>query len=230
MLFGLSMLNYLHAALIVFLFSHTFAPEIDPKIYPVCRLIKSVHNTIIEAFWRWLKEKLGLNLKAMILVGKDQRIFSANVEFHLCVVFLSLFSRIHLTTRQLRPLFYWIFVPLLQAKLEEFRIWWNHHRVRPQKEKNMPSGHVPADAFDHPQNFGGLDCLIEVPQTAVDDLRNMMTEDVGPRDTHLSWFTAEFDELAENVYKQIGKPTLSLESAWGVFEKMLRPMADIIEL
>ncbi|KAJ7769746.1 hypothetical protein B0H14DRAFT_2402474, partial [Mycena olivaceomarginata] len=173
--------------------------------------IKSVHNTIIEAFWRWLKEKLGLNLKAMILVGKDQRIFSANVEFHL-------------------PLFYWIFVPLLQAKLEEFRIWWNHHRVRLQKEKNMPSGHVPADAFDHPQNFGGLDCLIEVPQTAVDDLRNMMTEDVGPRDTHLSWFTAEFDELAENVYKQIGKPTLSLESAWGVFEKMLRPMADIIEL
>ncbi|KAJ7856075.1 hypothetical protein B0H14DRAFT_2352896, partial [Mycena olivaceomarginata] len=190
---------------------HTFAPEIDPEIYPVCRLIKSVHNTIIEAFWRWLKEKLGLNLKAMILVGKDQRIFSANVEFHL-------------------PLFYWIFVPLLQAKLEEFRIWWNHHRVRPQKEKNMPSGHVPADAFDHPQNFGGLDCLIEVPQTAVDDLRNMMTEDVGPRDTHLSWFTAEFDELAENVYKQIRKPTLSLESAWGVFEKILRPMADIIEL
>ncbi|KAJ7036966.1 hypothetical protein C8F04DRAFT_1209932 [Mycena alexandri] len=190
---------------------HTFAPEIDQEVYPVCRLIKSVHNTIIEAFWRWFKEKMGLNLKAVILVGKDQRIFSANVEFHL-------------------PLFYWIFVPLLQAKLEEFRIWWNHHRVRPQKEKNMPSGHVPADAFDHPQNFGGLDCLIEVPQTAVDDLRSMMTEEVGPRDAHLSWFTADFDELAENIYEQIGKPPSTLETAWGVFEKMVRPMADVIEL
>ncbi|KAJ7767164.1 hypothetical protein B0H16DRAFT_1716801 [Mycena metata] len=189
---------------------HTFAPEINPIIYPVCRLIKSVHNTIIEAFWRWFKEKMGLNLKAVILVGKDQRIFSANVEFHL-------------------PLFYWVFVPLLQAKLEEFRIWWNHHRVRSQKEKNMPSGHIPADAFEHPQNFGGLDCLIEVPQSAVNDLRDMITEEVGPRDVHLSWFTAEFDELAGNIYEQIGKPMISLETAWDVFEKMLQPIADVID-
>ncbi|KAJ7707013.1 hypothetical protein B0H16DRAFT_1481792 [Mycena metata] len=74
-------------------------------------------------------------------------------------------------------------------------MWWNHHRVRPQKEEIMLSGHVPADVFDHPQNVGGFDCLIEVPQSAVNGLHNMMTEEVGPRDVHLSWFTAEFDEL-----------------------------------
>ncbi|KAJ7867826.1 hypothetical protein B0H13DRAFT_2351762 [Mycena leptocephala] len=51
---------------------HTFAPDIDPEIYPVCRLIKSVHNTIIEAFWRWLKEKMGLSLKVIILIGKTE--------------------------------------------------------------------------------------------------------------------------------------------------------------
>ncbi|KAJ6525586.1 hypothetical protein B0H10DRAFT_1864030 [Mycena sp. CBHHK59/15] len=189
---------------------HAFAPEIDPEVYPVCRLIKSVHNTVIEAFWRWLKEKMGLNLKAIILVGKAERIFSPNVEFHL-------------------PLFYWIFIPLLQAQLEEFRLWWNHHRVRTQKDKNMPSGHVPSDAFDHPQNFGGLDCRIPVPKAAVDDLREMVTEDVGSRDAHLSWFTTEFDKLAETIYAQIGKPTLSLQTAWEVFQAMLEPMAIVIE-
>jgi hypothetical protein len=52
-----------------------------------------------------------------------------------------------------RPLFYWIFIPLLQAQLDAFRIYWNHHRVHSQKDKNMPSGHIPADAFNHPQNF-----------------------------------------------------------------------------
>ncbi|KAJ7659812.1 hypothetical protein DFH06DRAFT_1130567 [Mycena polygramma] len=139
-------------------------------IQDALRVIKSVHNTIIEGFWRWLKEKMGLNLKSIILVGKEERIFNANVDFHL-------------------PLFYWIFVPLLQARLDEFRLWWNHHRVRTQPEKNMPSGHVPLDAFDHPQNYGGLDCRIPVPQAAVDELREMVTEDVGPRDAHLSWFT-----------------------------------------
>ncbi|KAJ7231516.1 hypothetical protein C8J57DRAFT_1580727 [Mycena rebaudengoi] len=189
---------------------HVFAPDIDPEIYPICRIIKSVHNTIIEAFWRWFKEKKGLNLKAVILIGKVERIFSPNVEFHL-------------------QLFYWIFVPLLQAQLEEFRIWWNHHRVRSQKEKNMPSGHVPYDALDHPQNYGGMDCRIPVPQAAVDDLRQMVTEDVGPRDAHLSWYSAEFHVLADQVYAEIGRPTLSVDTAWDVFQTMLEPVANLIE-
>ena len=41
---------------------------------------------------------------------------------------------------------------------------------------------------------------------------------------------AEFDQLAEAIYTQIGKPTLSLETAWDLFQKMWPPMADRIEL
>ncbi|KAK7021513.1 hypothetical protein R3P38DRAFT_3184739 [Favolaschia claudopus] len=40
----------------------------------------------------------------------------------------------------------------------------------------MPSGHVPADA-SAPKNFGGIDCRISVPQAAVDDVRQMLTEE-----------------------------------------------------
>ncbi|KAF7327482.1 hypothetical protein MKEN_00326800 [Mycena kentingensis (nom. inval.)] len=39
-----------------------YAPDIDPNMFPFHVLIKSIHNTIIEGFWRQLKEKLGLNL------------------------------------------------------------------------------------------------------------------------------------------------------------------------
>ncbi|KAJ6480196.1 hypothetical protein C8R45DRAFT_933130 [Mycena sanguinolenta] len=192
-------------------FRNAFAPDIDVEVYPVCRLIKSVHNTIIEAFWRWLKEKMGLNLKTIILLGKEERIFSADVKFHL-------------------PLFYWIFVPLLQAQLDEFCVYWNNHRVRTQKDKNMPSGHVPADAFSHPGNYGGLDCRIHVPPAAVEDMRNILTAEVGPKDEHLSWFGAEFGQVAQGIYEQIGKPTLSLETAWDVFQKMVPLIADVVEL
>jgi hypothetical protein len=129
-----------------------------------------------------------------------------------------------------RPLFYWIFIPLLQVQLDAFRIYWNHHRVRSQKDKNMPSGHVPADAFNHPQNFGGLDCRIPIPKAAVDEMRRILAEEVGPRENHLSWFSAEFAALAENIYTQIGKPTLSLDTAWDVFQKMSVPMGNAIEL
>jgi hypothetical protein len=40
-----------------------YAVDIDMNLYPFHVLIKSIHNTVIEGFWRQLKEKLGLNLK-----------------------------------------------------------------------------------------------------------------------------------------------------------------------
>ncbi|KAJ7711340.1 hypothetical protein B0H14DRAFT_2414697 [Mycena olivaceomarginata] len=106
-----------HLVVLTILFRHAFAPNINPEIYPTCRLIKSVHNTIIEALWHWLTGKMGLNLKTVILVGKDERIFSPNIEFHL-------------------PLFCWIFMPLLQAQLDKFCLWWNHHRVHPEGQEH----------------------------------------------------------------------------------------------
>jgi hypothetical protein len=62
--------------------SEIFAPDIDPAVYPAHKSIKSVHNTIIEAFWRWLREKLGINLRDHILRGKNEHIFDPNVAFH----------------------------------------------------------------------------------------------------------------------------------------------------
>lgn len=57
-----------------------FAPDIDPDIHQYYAIIKSIHNTIIEAFWRWLKEKLGLNLKVIILKGEHT--YNSMVPFH----------------------------------------------------------------------------------------------------------------------------------------------------
>ncbi|KAJ7775270.1 hypothetical protein B0H16DRAFT_1449904 [Mycena metata] len=162
---------------------HTFAPDIKPEVYPVCRLIKSVHNTIIEAFWRWFKEKMGPNFKAVILVGKDQRIFSTNVEFHL---------------------------------------------------GNWKSSACGGTITVYAPNRTRICLLGTYPQMHLTIHKTLVAliaslrfyKEVGPRDVHLSWFTAEFNELAGNIYKQVGKPIISLETAWDVFEKMLQPMAD----
>ncbi|KAJ7836563.1 hypothetical protein B0H14DRAFT_2255196, partial [Mycena olivaceomarginata] len=89
--------------------------------YAVYMVLKSVHNTVIEGFWCWLRGKMGLNLKEFITCGERDRVFDSNVAFHV-------------------PLFYWIFVPIIQEQLDEFRAWWNNHRVRLQRDKNMPSG------------------------------------------------------------------------------------------
>ena len=84
----------------------------------------------------------------------------------------------------------------------------------------MPSGHVPDDALEHPQMFRGLKCLIPVPKEAVDELRAYLTEEVGSRETRLSWYTNEFATTAEAVYQSIGKPAFSLDTAWSTFSTM----------
>ena len=95
----------------------------------------------------------------------------------------------------------------MQRELEEFRIWWNQHRVRFQPEKDMPSGHVPADALVHPELLGGLDCLISVPAPVISEL-------------FLQWVSPEFAGLAEHVYELLGKPEITFTNAWDIFHAM----------
>jgi hypothetical protein len=117
-------------------------------------------------------------------------------------------------------LFNWIFPPLVQKQLDEFQTWWNQHRIRAQPEKNMPSGHVPADAIEHPELLGGLSCLIPVPKHIVQDLRDLLAEEVGPYGQFLKWVDDDFADAAEQVYRALGRPELTLATAWDVFHKM----------
>ncbi|KAJ7825728.1 hypothetical protein B0H14DRAFT_3725867 [Mycena olivaceomarginata] len=59
-----------------------YAADIDKDLYPFHVLIKSIHNTVIEGFWRQLKEKLGLNLKDFLLRGKIEHLFNAHDPWH----------------------------------------------------------------------------------------------------------------------------------------------------
>ncbi|KDR78005.1 hypothetical protein GALMADRAFT_155034 [Galerina marginata CBS 339.88] len=183
-----------------------FAPQIDPDVYRSVALLKSIHNIIIESLWRWLREKAGYNLREVILQGKTDRLINPDVNYH-------------------RHLFYWIFVPLVQAALDDFRVYWNQRVVRYQANKDMPSGHVPDDAAAHPQFYGGIDCLIRLPEDAISDLRQHLTEEVGPKENFRRFYPDDFTPVAEEVYRELGYPELSLLTAWTVFTKM----SDFIE-
>jgi hypothetical protein len=58
------------------------APNIDPAIYPTAVALKSVHNTVIESLWNWLRKTLGFNLKDIILQGKERHLFNPNRSYH----------------------------------------------------------------------------------------------------------------------------------------------------
>jgi hypothetical protein len=84
----------------------------------------------------------------------------------------------------------------------------------------MLSGHVPGDAIAHPTLYGGLDCRIHIPMEVVDDLREYLNDEVGPREAYLRWVTPEFSHMAEALYKLIGSPKITWDNAWDVFTQM----------
>lgn len=84
----------------------------------------------------------------------------------------------------------------------------------------MPSGHVPADAIEHPELLGGLSCHIPVPKHIVQDLRDLLTEEVGPYGQFLTWVDDDFAAAAKQVYQELGQPEITLASAWDVFRDM----------
>jgi len=71
--------------------------------------------------------------------------------------------------------------------------------------------------LEHPQMFSGFKCLISIPKEAIDELHAFLTEEVGLRNTHISWYTDEFSVMAEAAYQSIGKPAYSLDTVWSTW-------------
>jgi hypothetical protein len=225
-------ISALHQAPSDLWFSELCAPDVDPEVYPPFMYMPSTNNTPIESFWRWLKEKIGLNLKDHILRGKELHIFNATAIYHVYVLVFALALLLchagHVSCIY-SELFNWIFPPLLQGELDEFREYWNNHHIRPQVDKINPSGHAPAQLMAIPHMYGGKYCGAPVPTDVLQQMREVLVEDVGPVEEHLRWVSPEFAELAQTAYEAIDSPPLTFSTSWDVFQAMIPVLQQMYE-
>ena len=57
-----------------------------------------------------------------------------------------------------RLLLAFLFIPIMQSQLDTFKdVIWNSHRIREQKETNLPAG-VPNHIYEFPDNYELEDC------------------------------------------------------------------------
>ncbi|KZP10031.1 hypothetical protein FIBSPDRAFT_687622, partial [Athelia psychrophila] len=105
--------------------------ELTIEEFPAAVQVQSKHNTPIEGFWRWKRQGEGHSLRDAILVGKAQGIFNPNNELHINI-------------------FNWLWPPLVQARLDIFRQYWNNHRLSTQKKKILPTGTSPLHMWTVP--------------------------------------------------------------------------------
>lgn len=68
-----------------------------------------------------------------------------------------------------------------------------------------------------PHDFGGEHCGIPVSMTVLDELRDNLPIS---REEAFRWVDREFELAAEDVYRKVGSPTLTLQTGWDVFARM----------
>ncbi|KAJ7795901.1 hypothetical protein B0H14DRAFT_3114586 [Mycena olivaceomarginata] len=166
------------------------APGIDPLVYAVYMVLNSVHNTVIEGFWCWLRSKMGLNLKGFITRGKQDCVFDSNVAFHEQLDEFGAWWNNH------------------RVRLQHNKNMLSGHILVLAFEHPDHLGridcriHVPKEA------------VIELCELLTEEVGSRKSHLSWPG------VTLEFATMAQAIWEDIGSTAMSVDSAWDVFAQM----------
>ena len=139
---------------------------------------KSTSNQRIEMFWSFLKKGFTQRWRNFFTDLRDSGRFIDSNELHInCIRFC--------------------FLPLIQRQLDMFRCTWNIHRIRRQRDKELPCG-IPNVLFYQPQRNGDRDYKFDMPcsRNALRILREQCTD--APKDRGCSEeFWARLEDMSD---------------------------------
>jgi len=117
-----------------------------------------------------------------------------------------------------RHLAKWLWPPVIQNELDRFCGFANNRRIRKQKDKILPSGITPNNAYLFPEEFSGTEFLQPVEIQVIEEI----LEDLKPQKDALSdWgVPPEFAIHAENIMGRIDIK-VDLANVWIVFRAIL---------
>ncbi|KAF7970556.1 hypothetical protein HWV62_23735 [Athelia sp. TMB] len=192
------------------------APEFTIEEWPPWVGVQSKKNTPIEGFWRWKRAGEGHSIRQAILVGKNEGIFNPANPRHMCVYSLSVVFHTNSTSHS--DIFNWLWPRLVQERLDEFREYWNNHKLSKQQKKILPSGTSPRHMWLVPSSVRATarDCSVRVNMESVRRLRDEMGGHEG-REEAMQFVSREFSAEADSALGQLGYPTITLSTAWDVF-------------
>jgi hypothetical protein len=101
----------------------------------------------------------------------------------------------------------------MQEALDQFVDWHNNKLVRKQAQKSNISGHVPSQAFQFPEQYGGSQVHTLIPQEAIDAIRAQLPE----RET---WVPADIDAVLSGIWQAQGSVSVTLASAWAQYRSI----------
>ncbi|KAJ7773757.1 hypothetical protein B0H14DRAFT_3894610 [Mycena olivaceomarginata] len=113
-------------------------------------------------------------------------------------------------------LFRWLFVPYLQNELDVWTKRQNGSMRRAYKHKILPHG-IPDEIHENPGKFRGQSFAVHVDNNLLDEMEALWA----PPDNPVFELTSRsFHARVQQLYTDIGCPTIEYASIWNVFEEL----------
>ncbi|KAF8495823.1 hypothetical protein JB92DRAFT_3099800 [Gautieria morchelliformis] len=168
-----------------------FSPELSTNEVPAHKFLKSVHNTTIERGWLQLRLQWGDDVKVFWEAGNG--IYNSSIP-------------------EQYELVQWLWPKFIQQELDELRDRFNNHRVRKDRNKVLPSGVSPNEAFALHEEYSAENLLQPVNKGVV---RELMVSIGG--DDLIRFVSVEYAVHAQEVYDSLGIQKLTMFNVWTVF-------------
>ncbi|KAG8820853.1 hypothetical protein FRB91_006307 [Serendipita sp. 411] len=172
-----------------------YAPDIDNEQIPAFKHVTSKSNITVERQWRPLYRTVLANILVFWL--DHEGVYHSENPLHQAV-----------------GKFVW--AKIVQTKLDQAVEEHSNHKIRKQKERNLPSGNCPKKFYMYPEEYGGTNWLIHIPE---DDI-NLLVAKYVPED--LFFFCDNIiHHAATAALVEIGAPTLTPQNGWEIFSTIL---------
>ncbi|KZT61204.1 hypothetical protein CALCODRAFT_412994, partial [Calocera cornea HHB12733] len=112
-----------------------------------------------------------------------------------------------------RYVFWWVFVPFLQAELDKWRDRHNNNRKRADRTKILPHG-APNLIFQCPEYFGEAQFHVQVEANALSEVQRLYTPS---EDSMLELVPAELQPVFDAAFEELGEPSIDHQTVWTVY-------------
>jgi hypothetical protein len=118
-----------------------------------------------------------------------------------------------------------LWAKIIQLQLNQHVQEHNDHRIRYQKQSNLPSGSSADQFYRYPNKWDGVHCLIPVPVEDVDLLISRYVPDnlfvfCDPRVHHAATSSLDMVEI----------PLLTPKDGWAIFSTIIPVVEDLLTL
>ncbi|KAI6005574.1 hypothetical protein EDD15DRAFT_2384304 [Pisolithus albus] len=120
-------------------------------------------------------------------------------------------------------IFRWVFIPWLQAELDNYRDRINHSRKRRDEKKVLPHG-IPNLIYHCAEDYGALDFKVMVAPGAIDYIEQLY---ITQNHVVFDLVPASLNNLINSCYDQLGCPPVGRSSVWTVYYENMAPDTEV---